>query len=155
MPYANRKWFKSQGNIKVRPPDEWMSLLQSQSLFKSVSKLVSPLMHRALTWPQVGRLDFWDLLFPVSWRFAIFLVSSTIYLPSTGVLDVWDLEGGGTEEESVMFQWLRLQWQMHTPSQFSSREVKTGQVKASACSFPSAVKPGLLECACLRVYHWK
>lgn len=27
----------------------------------------------------------------------------------TGVLDVWGLEDGGTEGESVMFQWLHLQ----------------------------------------------
>jgi hypothetical protein len=38
---------------------------------------------------------------------------------------------------------------MHIPSQFSSAEVKLGQVNALACLFPSAIKPERLECASL------
>lgn len=50
----------------------------------------------------------------------------------------------GTKEESTEYQWIHLQWQMNTPSQFNSGEVTIGQVNVSACLFPSAIIPGRL-----------
>lgn len=52
---------------------------------------------------------------------------------------------GGTRDESIMFQWIHLQWQRHTPSQLSSGEIKIGEVNASTCLFPSTIKPIMLE----------
>lgn len=40
----------------------------------------------------------------------------------------WWLGARGTEVDCVMFQWIHLQWQMHTPSQISSGEVKIGKL---------------------------
>lgn len=58
---------------------------------KVFCRISSPLLQRALIWPQVGGLDFCcygqHLLLAFSWRFTIFLETSTISSPSATVLD--------------------------------------------------------------------
>lgn len=81
MAYANGKWFKSQGKIKCSPFFRWMNesfmVSRSSQKHRVISKITSPLVHRAVTWPQVGRLHFWwydrYLLLLFSWRAVCYL----------------------------------------------------------------------------------
>jgi hypothetical protein len=70
-------------------------------------------------------------------------VTFTVSLPSAVIIDgLGPEEPKRAKEESMMFQWINLQWHANPfPLFFMSGKVNTGQVSSSACLFPSAVKP--------------
>lgn len=95
---------------------------------------------------QMGRLDFWvygwSLLLPLSWRFAIFLVTSTLSSPFA--IDLDDLGLEESKRNPWCFSGSICNYRSISLPNFLLEE-KIGQINASFCLFPSAIELGKLE----------
>ena len=90
-PTQIESYLKSQGKLKYSTffgeMSESTTISRSSHEHKLTSKVTSPLLHRVLTWPQVGRLDFWwsdqYLLLPFNWVVSTFYLLSLSPSPSS------------------------------------------------------------------------